>query len=61
MLLRAVLDARRRVMVEMNVAPGSLEALLRVLPCMRQPTVSRFRATRDSRSRRRCRGSRWRG
>jgi len=28
------------VMMEMNVAPGNLEALLRVLPCMRQPTVS---------------------
>lgn len=40
MLLGAVLDARRRVMVEMNVAPGSLETLLRVLPCMREPTVS---------------------
>ena len=40
MLLGAVLDARRRVMMEMNVAPGNLEALLRVLPCMRQPTVS---------------------
>ncbi len=40
MLLGAVLDARRRVMVEMNVAPGSLEGLLRVLPCMRRPTVS---------------------
>lgn len=40
MLLGAVLDARRRVMVEMNVGPGELAALLRVLPCMRQPTVS---------------------
>lgn len=43
MLLRAVLDARRRVMLEMNVAPESLDAVLRVLPCMRVPTVQELR------------------
>jgi ATP phosphoribosyltransferase len=40
MLLQAVLDARRRVMLEMNVSPSALEGLLRMLPCMRRPTVS---------------------
>jgi ATP phosphoribosyltransferase len=39
-LLKSVLDARRRVMLEMNVAPSSLQAVLAVLPCMREPTVS---------------------
>lgn len=40
LLLRSVLDARRRVMVEVNVAPENLEAVIAVLPCMREPTVS---------------------
>ena len=40
LLVQSVLEARRRVMVEVNVAPDRLEALLAVLPCMRQPTVS---------------------
>lgn len=40
LLLRSVLDARQRVMLEMNVAAERLEALLAVLPCMRRPTVS---------------------
>jgi ATP phosphoribosyltransferase len=40
LLLRSVLDARMRVMVEVNVAPEHLEAVIAVLPCMREPTVS---------------------
>jgi len=40
LLLRSVLEARRRVMVEVNVAPGSMESVIAVLPCMREPTVS---------------------
>jgi len=40
LLLRAVLESRRRVMVEMNVAPDRLADLVAILPCMRQPTVS---------------------
>lgn len=40
MLLESVLEARKRVMVEMNVAPDKLNALIEVLPCMRRPTVS---------------------
>jgi ATP phosphoribosyltransferase len=40
LLVRSVLEARRRVMVEVNVSEDRLPALLAVLPCMRQPTVS---------------------
>lgn len=40
LLVQSVLEARRRVMVEVNVSADRLEALLEVLPCMRQPTVS---------------------
>ena len=39
LLLTSVLDARKRVMLEMNVGAGSLDAVLRMLPCMRMPTV----------------------
>jgi ATP phosphoribosyltransferase len=42
LLVRSVLEARRRVMVEVNVAPDRLDALLEVLPCMRQPTISQL-------------------
>ena len=40
LLVRSVLEARRRVMVEVNISEDRLQALLEVLPCMRQPTVS---------------------
>jgi len=40
LLVGSVLEARRRVMVEVNVSEDRLEALLEVLPCMRQPTIS---------------------
>lgn len=39
-LLRSVLDARLRVMVELNVNQSALDAVVRELPCMRQPTIS---------------------
>jgi ATP phosphoribosyltransferase len=39
LLLRSVLDARKRVMLEMNVGAANLEAVLALLPSMRQPTV----------------------
>ena len=41
-LLRSVLDARQRVMLELNVAAKDLERLVAVLPCMRQPTIARL-------------------
>jgi len=40
LLVTSVLEARRRVMVEVNVPEERLPAVLEVLPCMRQPTVS---------------------
>ncbi len=40
LLLRSVLEARRRVMVEVNVAAERLEAVVQALPCMREPTVA---------------------
>ncbi len=43
MLLVSVLDARSRVMLELNVSPKDLDRLLDVLPCMRQPTISPLR------------------
>jgi len=40
LLLRSVLDARRRVMLEVNVPPDKLERVIEVLPCMREPTIA---------------------
>lgn len=40
LLLKSVLEARRRVMLEVNVQPEQLEAVIAVLPCMREATVS---------------------
>lgn len=40
LLLEAVLRARGRVMMDLNVAADDLEGVLAVLPTMRQPTVS---------------------
>ena len=40
MLLRSVLDARSRVMLEINVSATDLERVCAALPCMREPTVS---------------------
>ena len=40
LLLSSVLEARRRVMVEVNVGESELQAILDTLPCMREPTVS---------------------
>lgn len=39
-LLRSVLDARRRVMIEVNVPREKLDAVCSALPCMREPTIS---------------------
>lgn len=40
LLLASVLDARRRVMLEVNVPADRLEPVCRVLPCMREPTIA---------------------
>lgn len=39
LLLRSVLDARKRVMLEMNVRSQMLETILEILPSMQRPTV----------------------
>lgn len=39
-LFRAVLDARSRVMLEMNIPKEQFNAIVDDLPCMRAPTVS---------------------
>ncbi|MBL0927652.1 MAG: ATP phosphoribosyltransferase [Phycisphaerales bacterium] len=44
MLLSGVLEARRRVMLELNVSPERLQTIVNILPCMRQPTVSPLHA-----------------
>jgi ATP phosphoribosyltransferase len=40
MLFQSVLDARERVMLEMNVPKEKLESIVKELPCMRSPTVA---------------------
>lgn len=40
MLFQAVLDARERVMLEMNVPKNKFYAIVKILPCMRSPTVA---------------------
>lgn len=40
LLLRSVLDARQRVMLELNVPAGRLDEVISILPGMRQPTVA---------------------
>ncbi len=38
--LRSVLEARGRVMVELNVSPEDVERVIEILPCMREPTIA---------------------
>ena len=42
LLLQSVLEARHRVILEVNVGAADLERLIAVLPCMRQPTIARL-------------------
>ena len=44
LVVRAVLEARARVMVEVNVTSDCLDAVVEALPCMREPTVSALRS-----------------
>ncbi|MEO6461961.1 MAG: ATP phosphoribosyltransferase [Candidatus Eisenbacteria bacterium] len=44
LLLRSVIEARSRVMLEMNVSAERLDALVAVLPAMREPTVAPLHA-----------------
>jgi ATP phosphoribosyltransferase len=40
LLVGSVLEARRRVMVEVNVCAERLEEVIAALPCMREPTIA---------------------
>lgn len=40
LLFTSVLDARERVMLEMNVSNENLKDVIKVLPCMRAPTIA---------------------
>jgi ATP phosphoribosyltransferase len=42
MLFQAIIDARSRVMLEMNVAKEKLDAIVKELPCMRSPTIAQL-------------------
>ena len=42
LLLQSVLEARRRVMLELNVSEADFERVAAILPCMRKPSVSRL-------------------
>ena len=44
LLVRSVLEARHRVMLEVNVAAADLDRLIEILPCMRHPTIARLHA-----------------
>jgi ATP phosphoribosyltransferase len=45
MVVGAVLEARTRVMVEVNVPAEALDAVIEALPCMREPTVASLRSS----------------
>ncbi|HOW89317.1 MAG TPA: ATP phosphoribosyltransferase [Elusimicrobiales bacterium] len=40
MLFRSVFEARKRVMLEVNVPPDKFDSVRKILPCMREPTVA---------------------
>ena len=40
LLLKSVIEARGRAMIELNVSAADLDGVVAVLPCMRRPTVS---------------------
>ncbi|MFO7711410.1 MAG: ATP phosphoribosyltransferase [Candidatus Woesearchaeota archaeon] len=42
MLMRSAMEARKRVLLEMNVSSEKLDSLLPILPCMKSPTVSKL-------------------
>lgn len=47
LILRSVLEARRRVMLEVNVAAADLESVISILPCLRSPTLSPLEGGKD--------------
>lgn len=47
LILRSVLEARKRVMLEVNVSQANLEAVISILPCLRSPTLSPLNDGKD--------------
>ncbi len=45
LLLQSVIEARTRVLLEVNVSEKDLEAVLESLPCMREPTIAPLRGS----------------
>jgi len=45
LLVGSVLEARTRVMIEVNVTGEDLDAVVGVLPCMREPTIAPLRSS----------------
>lgn len=44
LLVRGVLEARSRVMLDLNVSEADLDAVIAKLPCMREPTVAKLQS-----------------
>ena len=44
LLINSVIEARSRVMIEVNVSSENLDAVAEVLPAMKQPTISELRS-----------------
>lgn len=42
LLVRSALDARLRVMLELNVSKEAFDSIIAILPCMREPTISQL-------------------
>lgn len=42
LIVRSVLDARNRVMLEVNVSSELLDAVVDILPCMKTPTIAQL-------------------
>ena len=47
LILTSVLEARKRVMLEVNVSAADLESVLSILPCLRSPTLSPLEGGKD--------------
>ncbi len=47
LLMNAVLDARKRVLLEMNIGGGKLESLIARLPAMKSPTIAQLYGSED--------------
>jgi len=41
-IFKSIIDAQQRVMIEMNVSEENLDKVIKVLPCMKSPTVNKL-------------------